>query len=98
MADNDKQQHLDDLRRRALASLNREASAQITLQPEAVTELLEELYVHQIELELQNEDLQRVQQELEHAYVAYKDIFDFAPVGYFILNELGLILQVNTTG
>ena len=57
--------------------------------------LLNELRVHQIELELQNEELRRVQLELQASQTQYFDLYDLAPVGYVTLSEEGLILQAN---
>jgi PAS domain S-box-containing protein len=60
--------------------------------------LVHELQVHQIELEMQNEELRRTQNELEDARNRYTDLYDFAPIGYFIFDKNGLIIQVNLTG
>jgi PAS domain-containing protein len=60
--------------------------------------LLHELEVHQIELEMQNDELQRTRNELEVALAKYTDLYDFAPVGYFSIDESGAILEVNLTG
>ena len=60
--------------------------------------LIHELQVHQIELEMQNKELRRAQKELEDARNRYSNLYDFAPVGYFIFDKNGLILGVNLTG
>ena len=60
--------------------------------------VLHELEVHQIELEMQNAELQKVRYELEGALEKYTDLYDFAPVGYCSLDESGLILEANLTG
>ena len=60
--------------------------------------LVHELQVHQIELELQNEELQRAWAEMEAGLERYTDLYDFAPVGYFTLDRSGQVLQVNLSG
>jgi PAS domain S-box-containing protein len=57
--------------------------------------LLEDLRIHQIELEMQNEDLLRVQAELEASRGRYFDLYDLAPVGYVTLDNRGAILEIN---
>ncbi len=66
--------------------------------PEEMQKLIHELNVHQIELELQNEELRRSQLELAAARDKYSDLFDFAPVGYLTFDDGGMILEANLTG
>jgi PAS domain S-box-containing protein len=67
------------------------------LSPEETWQMLHELRVHQIELELQNEELRRVQEELEGTKARYLDLYEMAPVGYCTLNEEKIILEANLT-
>jgi PAS domain S-box-containing protein len=67
------------------------------LPPEEIRRILHELRVHQIELEMQNEDLCRAQLELDTVRAHYFDLYDLAPVGYITLSEKGLIQEVNLT-
>jgi PAS domain S-box-containing protein len=60
--------------------------------------LLHELEVHQIELEMQNAEMHKARDELEVALENYADLYDFAPVGYFSLDESGVIMESNLTG
>ena len=65
------------------------------MSPDAIRLMLHELRVHQIELEMQNEDLHLMQMELEASRAGYRDLYDFAPAGYVTINEKGLILESN---
>ncbi|MDP2853280.1 MAG: HD domain-containing protein [Smithellaceae bacterium] len=67
------------------------------LSSDEVRQMLHELRVHQIELEMQNEELCRTQKKLEASRAQYFDLYDLAPVGYFTVSEQGLILQANLT-
>ena len=67
------------------------------LSPETLRASLYELRVHQIELEMQNEDLRRAQTDLDASRARYFDLYDMAPVGYCTVSEKGLILEANLT-
>ncbi|KPA18360.1 multi-sensor hybrid histidine kinase [Candidatus Magnetomorum sp. HK-1] len=88
------------LRKQAEASLDLKMENDedlLNLSNEAKDKLLTELRIHQIELEMQNEELRRTQLELEATRDKYADLYDFAPVGYFTIDKLGKILEVNLT-
>jgi len=63
----------------------------------SVEKLLHELRVHQIELELQNEELQRARAALEASHNRYLNLYEFAPVGYLTLTREGKIVELNLT-
>jgi len=60
--------------------------------------LVQDLEIHQIELQTQNEELRRSQIEIDEARRKYSDLYDFAPIGYFTLDARGVILEANLTG
>ena len=85
------------LRKKAEAQIKNLPLSTLDLTMEKAKTLLHELEVHQIELEMQNQELREAQQQLEKARDEYCDLFDFAPVGYLILNEKGVINNINLT-
>ncbi|NTV70277.1 MAG: helix-turn-helix domain-containing protein [Azonexaceae bacterium] len=61
-------------------------------------QLVHELQVHQIELEMSNEELRHAYEESDNLRERYADIYDFAPVGYLTLDALGVIIDMNLAG
>ncbi|MBA4741465.1 MAG: helix-turn-helix domain-containing protein [Azoarcus sp.] len=57
--------------------------------------LLHELQVHQIELEMHNEELRHAYDEANELRARYADIYDFAPVPYLTLDAQGAIIDLN---
>lgn len=63
-----------------------------------IKKLVHELQVHQIELEMQNEELRLANETAENALKKYTMLYDLAPIGYFILDADGSITDLNFTG
>ncbi len=94
---NSKQENISDLRKRA-EEMHKLAQIPLDNLTDAdVRKLAHELQVHQIELEMQNEDLRRAQILIENARSEYRDLFDFAPVGYLTFNIDQQIVKANQT-
>lgn len=88
-----------ELRRRAEERLKRKGREAERLATEQdAPRMVHELEVHQIELEMQNEELKEVRRELEEQLLRYSDLYNFAPVGYFTLDSSGTIMEVNLAG
>jgi len=83
------------LRRRAEERLVTEKPEKGPRHEEDQTRLLHELQVHHIELEMQNEEVQRSRLETEESREKYLDLYDFAPVGYLTLDEQGMMSELN---
>jgi PAS domain S-box-containing protein len=97
MVENSHSDPFPTLRERAEEVLRRRSEEVQEIPPEELQGLVHELGVHQIELEIQNEELRRAQAELSLSRDAYLDLYDLAPVGYLTLSEKGLILRANLT-
>ncbi len=90
---------LSALRRRAEERLEKsgEKDKGGALSPAEMHRLIHELSVHQIELEMQQEELMQSRDEMEAGLERYTELYDFAPVGYLTLARDGTILEVNLT-
>ena len=93
-----KSNDLGALRKEAEKRLQQQAGRMKSISMQEVQNPVYELGTHQIELEMQNEELRRAQDELEASRSRYADLYDFAPVGYFTFDKNGLIVEVNLTG
>jgi PAS domain S-box-containing protein len=92
-------------RRKEGSTLRRRAEARYAGRPrDAIVfekdpdSLIHELRVHQIELEIQNEELRGAQASLEESRRRFVDLYEFAPVGYCSLDGAGIVLRINLTG
>ncbi len=83
------------LRERAEAVYRDSSSGLDAMTMETAQRLVHELRVHQIELEMQNEELRLSQVSLGESRARYLDLYDFAPIGYCSLSAEGLVLQSN---
>jgi PAS domain S-box-containing protein len=88
----------DSLRERAEARLAKQKDRPREIASTDPKKLVNELDTHQIELEMQNEELRRAQQELETSRNKFAELYDFSPVGYFTIDARGLIREANLTG
>lgn len=95
---NQKSKNYSELRKKVEEKLKSLNTPIVNLSDLDVRELAHELQIHQIELEMQNEDLRWNQAIHEDLTKKYSALYDFAPVGYFTLDEKGLILEANRTG
>jgi len=86
------------LRREAERTLKSSMLPPGEMPTEDAQRLIHELQAHQIELEMQNEQLRNVQTQLEESRMRYADLYDFAPLSYFTFDEQGRIMEVNLTG
>ena len=94
----DAPEEFSELRRRAEQRLDPSGTPQRQTAEEVEgARLVYELRVHQIELEMQNEELRRARDQVESLLARFTELYDFAPVGYMTLDGAGVITQVNLT-
>ncbi|HEY8037243.1 MAG TPA: PAS domain S-box protein [Methylobacter sp.] len=97
--DNRAETRLDEydetIRKRAEAMLAHSGADVAKMSIDEVQKLLFEFQVHQIELKMQNEELNRAHQELTESRDNYAQLYDSSPLGYLTLNESGLIQKAN---
>jgi PAS domain S-box-containing protein len=84
-----------DLRRRAEQALAKTGPSLAPVPEQDVQKVMHDLRVHQVELEMQNDELRRTQDALEEARDRYVDLYDFAPLSLLTLSQGGEILEAN---
>ena len=89
---------ISDLRQRAENLIRQRPEEVAKIPGYDIQRLVHELQVHQIELEMQNEELRRAQMEIKELLDKYLDLYELAPIGYFTLDQAGVILEANLTG
>jgi PAS domain S-box-containing protein len=92
---NDSPKKLKELRDWAEQLLSESPKGLKDIPAEDIQNIIHELQVHQIELEMQNDELRRTQVELEESRNRYVDLYDFAPVGYITVNQNLLVIEAN---
>jgi PAS domain S-box-containing protein/putative nucleotidyltransferase with HDIG domain len=94
----DREGSSNQLRAEAEKKVARSADKSALLKKQDLDKLVHELQVHQVELEMQNEELRSAQEQIAKSRNDYADLYDFAPVGYLTFNGDALITGVNLTG
>jgi PAS domain S-box-containing protein len=88
-----------NLRQKAEEVFKNEPSASLSKLSETDTlKLFQELEVHQIELELQNEELKLARSAAQTMAEKFTELYDFSPTGYFSLSKAGEIDELNLSG
>lgn len=87
-----------ELRRLAEARLRAKAAPMVAMSLEDSQKLLHELQVHQIELEMQSEELREAGLEKDRALNRYTQLYEFAPIGYYVMDRNGSITRANLEG
>lgn len=87
-----------NLRRKAEEILSKRRKQTSKEPARDIQKLVHELEVHQIELEMQNDELRNKQMEIAEARDRYLDLYEYAPIGYFTFDKTGTVVEVNLTG
>ncbi|MDD1638250.1 MAG: PAS domain-containing protein [Methylococcaceae bacterium] len=88
-------EHRENIRKQAEVMLSKSGRDLARMPSADIEKLLFELQVHQIELEMQNEELKRTHQELSASRDDFAQIYNLSPVAYLSLNEQGIIRKAN---
>ncbi len=91
------QEELAELRKKAEATVSLEFENTDNLSQDQIRSMVHELRTHQIELELQNEEMRQAWEQLTVTRDLYTDLYDRAPIGYLTISNNGLIQKINLT-
>lgn len=89
------QESINQFRQKAESALKRKATNPIAHNQESLAELYEKLSIHQIELEMQMDELERVREALSQEKQKFENLYLEAPVAYITINQTGNILMIN---
>ncbi len=95
MSAGEQEKKLSNLRARAEREFAKKKASGLKKWNGDVEALVHELQVHQVELEMQNDELRRAQVVIEDSRSRYADLYDFAPVAYLTFDKDGLIVEAN---
>ena len=96
MKNNNRNSDAGILRQRVEKLLKERAlKANLKFSDDEMLKLIYELEVHQVQLELQNEELRRAQTAATNYAQRYLELYDFAPIGYVTLSKEGTIIEIN---
>ena len=87
-----------DLDRKVAEFINKSPSAIRKIPPRNIQYLVEDLQIQKTDLEIQNKKLHKAQLKLREKLAKYSDLYDNSPVGYFSIDNKGIILEANITG
>src|SRR5262249_38664267 len=87
-----------DLRQRAEERLEARETHESTAAGGDPARLVHEIRVHEIELEMQNDELRAARRELEVTLNRYRELFDFAPIGLAVVTKEGTIRELTLAG
>lgn len=88
---------MNQLRQNAEAALRFREQDHERVSKQQIDQLLSDIQVYQVELEIQNEELRRAQKDLERSRNRFAQLYEQAPVGYIVLDKVGMIVNVNRT-
>lgn len=92
-----KSNYQSDLRKKAEERLKQLSIDPHYLNEADVRQLAQDLQIYKVELEIQNEELRNTQSELQRSFSQFYELFNSAPVGYIVLDDVGIILKANQT-